>query len=369
MEKAAPASSFALRSTLFARGTVSDGPLEPAEALAAAEEHGGWVWIDVRGEGPDAWKPLAAAVQMHHLALEDMQESSQRTKLEHYGPHTLLTAHPASYDDDAETVSLDEIDVYLGKRFFITHRRAGTSIPDDALARVTAAPLLAELGPRGAGYAVLDAIVDGYRPVMDGLEHDVDEIDDDLFSRTGDDVASRIYRLSRQVEQFHRAVAPLETVLEAARKSVAGTDPALLLGDGAAPRHPSDAAAPDQPDADQRRRHGLLEALLRDVLDHVMRIQTHTAELRSTLTNALNLAMTLASERATDIALQQSVQAKKISAWAAILASPAVLAGIWGMNFAYMPDLQLPWGYPAALGLMLAVCLGLYAVFKKKDWL
>jgi magnesium transporter len=376
------------RVTLFADGTATDLGGDLAGALEQARAERAWVWIEVLSPSEDEWDHLTSTLALNRLAVEDMREQEQRTKLERYGQHAFMVIHPAHYDDDAEEVRLGELDVYLGRDFLITRRSPQTPPPTEALERVKGSVALAQLGPRGAGYALLDDVVDGYQPVLDGLAGDIDQIDDSLFSRSEDDVAARIYRLSRQVGRFQRVVSPLETLLTAARKSLSGTDPLLLLGEdggsdpGAAAvdtggwaEATGAAARPSSPrgDADRggehRRRRALLEALLRDVQDHARRIDAHTAEMHSTLSNALSLAMTLASERATEVSLEQSVQAKKVSSWAAIFAAPTVLAGVWGMNFRFMPELEQAWGYPAALATMTAACVGLYAAFKKRNWL
>ena len=103
--------------------------------------------------------------------------------------------------------------------------------------------------------------------------------------------------------------------------------------------------------------------------DHAQRTAAHLGDIRSTLTNALSLTSTLAAEKASEVGLEQNDQTKKVSSWAAILAAPAVLAGVWGMNFRYMPELELTWGYPAALCTMAAACAGLYVAFKRRGWL
>lgn len=384
------------RVTLFADGKATDLGGDLAGALELAKAERAWAWIEVLSPTDEQWHHLTSTLALNRLAVEDMREQEQRTKLERYGQHAFMVIHPARYDDAAEEVSLGELDIYLGRDFLITRRSPTTPPPTEALERVKASPALATLGPRGAGYALLDDVVDGYQPVLDGLAEDIDQIDDSLFSRSEDDVAARIYKLSRQVGRFQRAVSPLETLLTTARKSLSGTDPLLLLGeggtaaDGRSPEAdspgwaeagpgagPATAATPDpaRPTGDaarggeHRRRRALLEALLRDVQDHARRVDAHAAEMHSTLNNALSLAMTLASERATEVSLEQSVQAKKVSSWAAIFAVPTVLAGVWGMNFRFMPELEQAWGYPAALATMTAACVGLYAAFKKRNWL
>ncbi|RKW69546.1 magnesium and cobalt transport protein CorA [Galactobacter caseinivorans] len=376
---------LAERVSVFVDGTVTELESRDREAIRSARDRGGWIWVELAGTSKDQWHLLAQDFTLNHLAVEDMMESKQRTKVDHYGEDTFLVMHPACYDEDAESVSVGELHLYAGRDFLITHRDAGTPAPDQARQRVVHSPALAGLGPRGGAYSVLDQIVDDYEPVVDELATDIEQIDEELFAQSQGEVATRIYKLSRQVGHFQRAVQPLDDALIAARKNIAGDDPGVLLGEAgvgysyampAAAREPKSAGTPgsghDQDaakdSADQRGRV-LIDALLRDVQDHSTRVEARLDGMHATLVNALSLALTLASERAAQVGLEQSVQSKKVSSWAAILAAPTVLAGVWGMNFKYMPELEAGWGYPAALATMLGAGTTLYVVFKKKGWL
>lgn len=391
-------------------------PEETVAAVAWARERKGWAWIDTQHLSPERLTQLGNDLGINKLAVEDMLESGQRTKFESYGTDAFLAVHPATFDETSGEISLGEVHLYVGHGFLLTQRAPGTPLTDGALDRVASSRPLALLGPRGGAYAVLDEVVDEYEPAVALISSEIDKIDDDLFARSDNDVATRIYRLSRQVGAFLQAVTPLPAALAQARKSVAGDDLSLLLEgahldpqdgethDGAA----TPASGTDEADAHgtfpgagpgpmgafggmlgaalggpwgappnetpehraaRRRESRLLGGLLRDVEDHAQRTAAHLGDIRSTLTNALSLTSTLAAEKASEVGLEQNDQTKKVSSWAAILAAPAVLAGVWGMNFRYMPELELTWGYPTALCTMAAACAGLYVAFKRRGWL
>lgn len=373
---------LAERVSVFVDGAMKELDSRDREAILAARAAGGWMWLELAATSTEQWQQLSREFDLKHLAVEDMMESKQRTKVDHYGEDTFLVLHPARYDDEAETVVVGELHLYVGRDFLLTHRDADTPAPDAARERVGRSPALAGLGPHGGAYSVLDHVVDAYEPVVDALATDIEQIDEGLFAQTQGDVATRIYKLSRQVGGFQRAVQPLDDTLIATRKNIAGDGPEVLLGDvglgsfSAAPpttRQPRSAPTPagamaGQDAADHRGRV-LIDALLRDVQDHASRVEARLDGMHATLVNALSLALTLASERAAQVGLEQSVQSKKVSSWAAILAAPTVLAGVWGMNFKYMPELEAGWGYPSALATMVATATTLYMVFKRKGWL
>ncbi len=189
-------------------------------------------------------------------------------------------------------------------------------------------------------YAILDEVVDEYAPVVAGVQQDLDEIEDALFDAGGIDLTRRIYQLAREVITFQRATEPLIGTLETL---IAGTDD-----------HPVDIE---------------LRRLLRDVLDHVIRITDRVNSFRAILDNALTVHSAVVTQHQTETSLAQNEQVKKISGWAAILFGPSLVGTVYGMNFTYMPELEWVWGYPAALALMGATSVALYLVFKAKHWL
>ncbi|HKT55543.1 MAG TPA: magnesium/cobalt transporter CorA [Microbacterium sp.] len=306
------------------------------DTFEALQEHGGFAWIGLYRPDAAELGIVAEEFQLHPLAVEDALKGHQRAKLDHFGETLFVVLRPARYLDETEKVEFGEVHTFIGEDFLVAVRHAES--PNLALvrARLEAAPELLSHGPLGVFYAIIDEVVDRYQPVLQGLEDDVDEIEQQLFSDQAGTVAKRIYDLSGEVMDFQRATKPLIALIEAIR-------------------------------VDLGRRHGDPSALelrrsFRDVLDHVLRVVEKTEELKQNLQNALSVNATLVAQRQNDAM-------KKISGWAAIIFAPTLISGIYGMNFVRMPELHFLWGYPAALLVMLAFAVFLYVMFKKRSWL
>jgi magnesium transporter len=303
-------------------------------------------WIGLYRPEPAEVQSVAAEFRLHDLAVEDALKGHQRAKLERFGDTLFVVLRPARYLDDVEKVEFGELHVFVGRDFVVTVRHAES--PDLAAVRrrLEAAPELLGTGPQAVLYGILDEVVDGYAPVVAGLENDIDEIEDEIFGADRD-VSRRVYELSREVIEFQRAVHPLVAMLEA-------------LQHGA-------------------EKYGLdleLQQRLRDVQDHAIRVAERADAFRVLLQNALTVHATLVGQRQndemqrlTESALAQSEEVKRISSWAAILFAPTLVGTVYGMNFEHMPELAWPLGYPLALLAMLGMGVALYGVFKWKRWL
>jgi magnesium transporter len=300
------------------------------------------------------YRPTAAEVEsvakefgLHHLAVEDTLAGHQRPKIERYGDIQFIVLQPARYLDASEEVEFGEIHMFIGPDFAITIRHAESPDLGHVRKRLESNPKLLALGPLAIMYAVLDQVVDEYGPVVSGLENDIDEIEDELF-KADTNVSRRIYELSREVIAFQRATQPLVGILSILRERIASDDERTLE----------------------------LHRDLRDVEDHVLALVERVDSFRALLQNALMVNSTLVGQRQndetkalTEASLNQADQAKRVSSWAAILFAPTLVASIYGMNFHDMPELSWPLGYPFAIGLMLALGVGLYLSFKRRGWL
>ncbi len=313
--------------------------LEETYALNRAEN--GMAWIGLYRPTPEELRSVATEFELHHLAIEDAELGHQRAKLERYGDTLFVVLRPARYLDAEEEVEFGELHVFVGPDFVVTVRHAEGPDIGAIRKRLEATPELLAMGPEAVLYAILDHVVDGYEPVVAGLAHDIDQIEDQLFSDADDDVLTRrIYELSGEVIGFQRAVHPLIEILQA-----------LQRGAG---------------------RYGVdveLQRSLRDVLDNATRVVERVDSFRALLDNALQVQSTLVTRAMTRESVQQNEQMKKISAWAAILFAPSLIGAIYGMNFDEMPELHWALGYPMALLMMLALAIVLYVVFKFKKWL
>ncbi|WP_328535961.1 magnesium and cobalt transport protein CorA [Streptomyces sp. NBC_00344] len=340
-------SASVVQAALYREGRRVSTPDSLAETFRQLREHpDGMAWIGLHRPSEGEILSLAAEFDLHPLAVEDALEAHQRPKLERYGDTLFVVLRAARYLDAPEEVDFGELHVFIGGDFLITVRHGAAPDLSAVRRRMEETPDLLALGPEAALYAILDAVVDGYAPVVTGVQTDIDEIETEVFG--GDPAVSRrIYELSREMVEFQRATRPLVGMLHALMAGFAkyGT-------------------------------HEELQRYLRDVADHV----THTSErvdgFRQALTDILTVNATLVTQQQNaemralaEAGFEQNEEIKKISSWAAILFAPTLVGTIYGMNFESMPELNWTFGYPFAIGLMALVCVSLYFIFKKRDWL
>ncbi|MGW1375797.1 magnesium and cobalt transport protein CorA [Streptomyces sp. NPDC002446] len=303
-------------------------------------------WIGLHRPTPTEVVALASEFDLHPLAVEDALEAHQRPKLERYGGTLFVVLRAARYLDDAEEVDFGELHLFVGRDFVITVRHGGAPDLSAVRRRMEDAPELLKRGPEAVLYAILDAVVDGYAPVVAGVQNDIDEIETEVFG--GDPrVSRRIYELSREVVEFQRATRPLNDMLESL---TAGFEKYAI-------------------DAELRR-------YLRDVADHLLHTTDRVDSFRQALQDILTVNATLVNQQQNaemralaEAGFEQNEEIKKISSWAAILFAPTLVGTIYGMNFERMPELGWAFGYPFAILLMGVVCVSLYFVFKRRDWL
>jgi magnesium transporter len=327
-------------STIYVDGAPVSSHASLGETFRALRSRpGGMAWIGLERPDPRELASLAAEFDLHALAVEDAIQAHQRPKLERYGDTLFVVLHAARYDDAAEEVEFSELHVFVGPDFVATVRHGASPDLDAARHRMESDQEMLARGPEAVLYAILDAVVDGYAPVVEGLENDIDEIESQVFAM-GTEASRRIYELSREVADFQRAVRPLRQVLHAL----------------------SQGFTKYQVDEE-------LQARLRDVADHLTevaeRVETHRGALRDILT----VNATLVAQRQNEEAKAQNDEIKKISSWAAILFAPTVVGGVYGMNFDVMPELHWAFGYPFALGLMFAVSAVLWVIFRMRRWI
>ncbi|MGZ4568083.1 MAG: magnesium and cobalt transport protein CorA [Blastococcus sp.] len=289
---------------------------------------------------------LAELYDLPELAVEDAIKAHQRPKFERYGDTLFVVLKAARYLDEIEEVEFGELHLFLGPNFAITVRHSESPDLSRVRRRLESEPALLAKGTEAVLYATLDAVVDGYSPVVAGLANDIDEIETEVF-RGDPGVSRRIYELSQEVLDFQRAAQPLSGILAAI---MAGFD-----------------------------KYGVDEELrsyLRDVTDHVVQVNERVEGFRVQLRDILTVNATLVAQRQndeirelTETSLAQGEEVKKISAWAAILFAPTLVGTVYGMNFDNMPELHWHLGYPLALVLMVLVSVVLYGVFKRRDWI
>ncbi|WP_309104903.1 magnesium/cobalt transporter CorA [Microbacterium sp.] len=331
---------------IYVNGVRTENPQSLSETFERLRERGGMSWIGLYRPSEREIREVADELGIHALVVEDALAGHQRAKLERYGDVLFMVLRPARYLDETEEVEFGEVHVLVGHDFVVTIRHAESPDLGRVRRRLEGDAELLARGPEAVLYAILDEVVDEYAPVLAGLENDIDEIESQLFE---DDVdaTQRIYELGREVIEFQRATQPLAGMLEA-----------LLRG------------------SEKYRVDEELQRYLRDVLDHTLRVSDRATTFRTVLDNALTVESTIVARRQneemrrmTELSIRQNDEVKKISGWAAILFAPTLIGGIYGMNFDHMPELHWVYGYPMAIGLMLAMGGGLYAAFKYKGWL
>ncbi|CAH0205039.1 Cobalt/magnesium transport protein CorA [Microbacterium oxydans] len=331
---------------IYVDGVRTENPQTLSETFELMRARGGMSWIGLYRPSEQEIREVADEFGIHALVVEDALSGHQRSKLERYGDVLFMVLRPARYLDASEEVEFGEVHVLVGPDFVVTIRHAESPDLARVRTRLESDPTLLKHGPEAVLYAILDEVVDEYTPVLAGLENDIDEIESQLFVEDVD-ATQRIYELGREVIEFQRATQPLSGMLDA-----------LLRGS-------------EKYQVDEE-----LQRYLRDVLDHTLRVADRATTFRTVLDNALTVESTIVARRQndemrrmTEVSIKQNDEVKKISGWAAILFAPTLVGTIYGMNFDHMPELHWLFGYPMAVGLMVAMGFGLYWIFKRKGWL
>jgi magnesium transporter len=316
---------------VYEDGRRRAGELPIAHACEASRLANAFVWIGLYEPTEEEFDAVRREFDLHELAVEDAITAHQRPKLEVYGDCLLVVLKPARYLSAEKTVEFGEILIFVGDGFVITVRHGEAALHEVRL-RVEERPDLLRCGPGAALYAIVDRIVDDYQPVIAALDEDIEAVEREVFSPTPSNPAERIFELKREVLELHAAVAPL-------------ADPLDRLARG---RH--------------ELIHDEIHAYFRDAHDHLLRVIDQIESNRDLLTSVLTANLT-------QVNVRQSEDMRRISAWAAIIAAPTLIAGLYGMNFRHMPELGWTFGYPVTIALIALVCGSLFAYFRRIGWL
>jgi magnesium transporter len=327
-------------------GSVDD-QLDPSDVSECLGERGALLWVDVEDPSGADIDCLTQEFHVHHLAAEDLTEPAPRPRLAMFDSHFLLSARDVTFD--GERFSSREVDLLFGDGWLISLRKPGDGgqapMPvKDVVERFERARKLDGATDEGfLLFVFLDTIVDRFFDVSDAVEERLEAIEDIIFADPDGEAATarapadrsiteKLYRLRHDLIAFRRVVSPLRDAVNPLLRNEVG-----FLGD-AAVLH------------------------LRDVYDHVLRAVELSEAHRDLLTGALDAHLSLVSNR-------MNLVMKRATSWGAILVCATLVAGIYGMNFKHMPELDWTFGYPLALGVMVLIAGGLYVMFKKKDWL
>jgi magnesium transporter len=300
-------------------------------------DHKTFVWIGLHEPDEHQMQAVADAFDLHPLAVEDAVHAHQRPKLERYDDTLFLVLKTVNYvahesvAQAHEIVETGEIMVFVGPDFVVTVRHGDhTGLAGVRRAMETEQKHLA-LGPYSVMHAIADHVVDSYQQVTALMECDIDAIEEDAFSSSRSTDIDQIYMLKREVVEMRRAIAPLSVALQRLSEHKDLISKEILR-------------------------------YFRDVVDH----QNQAADQINSYDEMLS---SLVQAELAKVGMQQNTDMRKISAWVAIAAVPTMIAGIYGMNFEHMPELQWTWGYPTVLLVMFSICTGLYRTFRKNHWL
>ncbi|WP_345204899.1 magnesium and cobalt transport protein CorA [Fodinibacter luteus] len=310
-------------------------------ALRSSGAPGDFLWIGLKDPTLAEFDEVNDELGLHPLAVEDAIKGRQRAKVELYDTSVFVVLKPLRYVEESSDIETGELMCFVGDRFIVTVRRGEASPLTGLRHRLEADPEALRRGPMGVLHAIVDLVVDGYRVIDEEVGTDLEDIETRVFSDDGID-SSTIYRLKREVLEFRRAAAPL-----------------------AAPLHALHAT--DHPHVTDHE----LRLLFRDVSDHLQSVIEHVESYDRLLTDVLGAHLA-------QVTVQQNSDMRRISAWVAIAAVPTMVAGIYGMNFEFMPELvasvdvggrEVHYGYFAVVTLMAVACLGLFRAFKRSGWL
>ncbi len=300
------------------------------QALADGDR---FVWIGLYEPREEVLREVQREFDLHDLAIEDALSAHQRPKLELYEDSLFVVLRTAQLLPAAIGLEFGETHVFVGERYIVSVRHGSLKSHVGLRARCEAAPHLLSKGPGFVLYALMDFIVDQYLPIVEALEEQLETLEEEIFGEQFDrETTGRIYRLKRDLLSLKRAVSPLVDVCNRLMRF----DNSLIPDD--------------------------TRPYFRDVYDHVVRINEMIDNLRELLTTALEANLSL-------ISVSQNEDTKRLAAWAAIIAVPTMIAGVYGMNFDNMPELQWKYGYPLSMAIMLGACAALFVGFRRSGWL
>ena len=290
-----------------------------------------FVWVALRDATDAELEKMREEFALHPLAVEDAHKGHQRPKIEEYGESLFAVVHLLELQQGE--ITLGEVDIFVGRNFVLSVRNRSDQHLLGVRERCEREPDLLRQGAGFVLYAIMDAVVDRYFPLIDGIESDLEAVEAHIFdkgmARTN---IERLYHLKGRMVALKHAVAPL---MEAVGKLTSGRVPPVCANS---------------------------RDYFRDVYDHLVRINAQLETVRDTIGTAIQVSLT-------SVAIEQSDVAKRLAAWAGIFAAATAFAGIWGMNFKAMPELQWEYGYPMALGIIVSACTLLFLRFRRMGWL
>jgi len=307
------------------------GDIPPSEISDYVRRPECFVWVALYEPTPEELDAMQEEFDLHELAVEDARHGHQRPKIEEYGDGLFAVLQTVEVAGD--DLKVGEVAIFVGRNYVLSIRRGTERGLTDVRARSEREPELLRYGSGYVFYAIMDAVVDRYFPVLDALEIELEEVEKRIFSgRSNREIIEALYGLKQKLMTLKHATGPL---LEATGKLYGGRVP--------------------QPCA-------RMQEYFRDIYDHLVRLNQSIESLREMVTTAITVNLSL-------LTIQESEVTKRLAAYAALVAVPTMIAGIYGMNFHNMPELSWEWGYPVSVATMAAIDAYLFYRFLKAKWL
>ena len=319
-------------SALYQNGIRVTGPEDISDLVDIARTTGGFVWLGLAEPTQGEFEHVVGELNFHPLAVEDAVHAQQRPKIEEYEGLTFFTLKTVFYNESNSAISTGELICFVEKEFIVIVRH-GEGTPLVAVRNeLEAKPDFLALGPFAVLHAVLDRVIDEYTSIATELENDVINLETKVFSGKRQTFSQEIYFLKRELIEYRHAIEPLVTPLQKLTSEIHAQTPEVL------------------------------KPFFRDTLDHLLRACEHASGMDSLLTTALQADLA-------HVQVRQNEDVRKISAWVALAAGPTMIAGIYGMNFKFMPELEWRFGYPLVLAIVTSLSGFLFYKFKKAEWL
>jgi magnesium transporter len=292
---------------------------------------GSFVWVALKDATPEELAEMQKQFGLHELAVEDASHGHQRPKLEEYGDSLFAVVHTVEAAGDE--VKVGELSIFAGRNYVLSVRNRSEQGFTNVRARTEREPHLLKHGSGFVLYALIDTVVDRYFPVLEGLEDELERLEERIFASTpARENVEALYGLKQKLTTLKHAAGPLQ---ETAGKLYGGRVPEICSG---------------------------TQEYFRDVYDHLLRINQSIDSLRDMVTTAISVNLSL-------VTIQENETTKRLAAYAALVAVPTMVAGVYGMNFEHMPELKWVWGYPVSLALMVGIDAYLFFRFRKAKWL
>jgi magnesium transporter len=313
------------------RGGKRVGDIPKADIHTYLNQPGSFVWVALKDPTPEELDEMRREFGLHELAVEDAQHGHQRPKIDEYGDSLFVVLHIIEHD--GLDLRVGELSIFIGKNYVLSVRSHAEQGFSGVRARSEREPHLLKHGPAFVLYALMDTVVDRYFPVLDTLEDELERVEQRIFDNTpARENIEALYGLKQKLMTVKHAVSPLH---DSVGRLYGGRVPSVCV---------------------------YTQEYFRDIADHLQRINQSVDSLRDMVTTAISVNLSL-------ITLGENETTKRLAAYAALVAVPTMIAGVYGMNFKHMPELQWVFGYPLSLAMMVGIDAWLFWRFRKAKWL